>query len=361
MPPYYTLGRSGLRVHPLCLGTMTFGTEWGWGADQSAARALFDRYVEAGGNFFDTADLYTQGTSERWLGQFVRERRLRDKAVIATKFTYNGSPDDPNAGGNGRKHIRAAVEGSLERLGTDYIDLYLLHTWDCLTPAEEVLSTLDDLVRAGKVRYIGLSDVPAWYASRMQTLAEQLGRERLCCLQLEYSLVERSIEDEFVPLGLQHGLGIVAWSPLGMGLLSGKYKGQRPTGGRLEALEGNTNPVFQKWTPKNLEIVAELERVALELGRPMAQVALAWVLGRPGVGSVILGATKLAQLDDNLAALDCHLTPAQRARLDQISAPPPRFPYTFFTNQHQTAIHGSGQVADKPPHYAPPRRFTPPT
>ena len=180
---YYTLGRTGLRVSRLALGTMTFGTEWGWGSDKETARQLFNAYADAGGNFFDTADLYTNGTSETWLGEFVAERGLRDKAVIATKFTYNGEPGNPNAGGNGRKNILRAVEGSLKRLGTDYIDLYILHTWDRVTPAEEVMRTLDDLVRAGKIRHAGLSDVPAWYASRAQTLADWRGYEPISALQ----------------------------------------------------------------------------------------------------------------------------------------------------------------------------------
>src|SRR4051812_10343572 len=172
---YYTLGRSGLRVSRLALGTMTFGTERGWGADKQTAAAMVGTYVEAGGNFFDTADLYTGGTSETWLGELIAERGLRDRAVIATKFTYNAEPGNPNAGGNGRKNILRAVEGSLKRLGTDYIDLYILHTWDMLTPAEEVMRTLDDLVRSGKVRHVGLSNMPAWYAGRAQAIAEHRG------------------------------------------------------------------------------------------------------------------------------------------------------------------------------------------
>lgn len=168
---YYTLGRSGLRVSRLALGAMTFGTEWGWGADEETTRQLFNTYVDAGGNFIDTADLYTNGTSERLIGKFVAERSLRDRVVIAIKFSYNAEPGNPNAGGNGRKNILRAVEGSLQRLGTDYIDLYILHTWDRITPTEEVMRTFDDLVRSGKVRHIGLSDVPAWYATRAQTLA----------------------------------------------------------------------------------------------------------------------------------------------------------------------------------------------
>ncbi|RUW89695.1 aldo/keto reductase, partial [Mesorhizobium sp. M8A.F.Ca.ET.023.01.1.1] len=202
---YYTLGNSGLRVSRLALGTMTFGTEWGWGADRDTARAMFDAYVEAGGNFFDTADLYTGGTAETSLGEFVAERGLRDKAVIATKFTMNSNPGNPNAGGNGRENIMRAVDASLKRLGIDYIDLYLMHIWDRLTPAEEVLRTLDDLVRAGKIRHIGLSDVPAWYAGRAQAIAELRGYEPISALQLEYSLAERAIEHEFVPFGTRHG------------------------------------------------------------------------------------------------------------------------------------------------------------
>lgn len=355
-PAYYTLGHTGLRVSRLALGTMTFGTDWGWGADQSTARALFDRYLAAGGNLFDTADLYTNGASERWLGQFIREAGVRDHVVIASKFSYNGSPGNPNAGGNGRKHLLAAVEGSLQRLGTDYLDLYLLHTWDRLTPAEEVMRTFDDLVRSGKVRHVGLSDVPAWYAARAQTLAEWRGYEKLSALQLEYSLVERGIEDEFIPLGLSQGMGTMVWSPLASGLLSGKYQpsqGGAPVtgGGRLDALAHSGNPGFAKFNERNFAIVAELATVARELGRSMAQVALNWVANRPGVATVILGATKLTQLEDNLGALDFEIPSDLRTRLDVVSATPARFPYTFFTPGMQAMLTGGTTVGDKPAGY----------
>lgn len=231
---YLTLGRSGLVVSPLCLGTMTFGTDWGWGSDEKAARAIFDAFVDAGGNFVDTADLYVGGKSEELLGRFVHERRLRDRVVIATKCSFNAEPRNPNAGGNGRKNVLRAIEGSLQRLGTDYVDLYFLHDWDMVTPVEEVLRTFDDLVRSGKVRHVGLSDVPAWYAARYQTLAEQQGAEPLCALQLEYSLVERTIEREHVPLARELGMGITPWSPLASGFLSGKYaRGDASGAGRL--------------------------------------------------------------------------------------------------------------------------------
>ena len=356
---YHTLGHTGLRISRLALGTMTFGTDWGWGADQTTARQLFDLYLAAGGNILDTAALYTNGNSERWLGQFVRDAGVRDRVVIVTKFGFNGSPGNPNAGGNGRKHLLAAVEGSLRRLGTDYIDLYLLHSWDRLTPAEEVMRTFDDLVRSGKVRYIGLSNVPAWYAARAQAIAGWRGSEKLAALQLEYSLVERGIEDEFIPFGLAHGLGTMVWSPLASGLLSGKYKpsqgGASGTGaGRLETVKGSGNPGFEKFNERNWAIVAELERVAMAVGRSMAQVALNWVAHRPGVATVILGATRPAQLEDNLGALDFELPPELRMQLDAVSAPLPRYPYTFFASNMQAMLTGGATVGDKPAGYAPP-------
>lgn len=359
MKSYYTLGNTGLRVSRLALGTMTFGTDWGWGADQTTARALFDRYLATGGNFFDTADLYTNGNSERWLGQFVRESGTRDQVIIATKFSFNGAPGNPNAGGNGRKHILTAVEGSLKRLGTDYIDLYLLHAWDRITPVEEVMRTFDDLVRSGKVRHVGLSNVPAWYAARAQTLAEWRGYEKISALQFEYSLVERGVEDEFIPLGLNQGMGTMVWSPLGSGLLSGKYKpsqggagGHGP--GRLETLATSGNPGFAKFNERNWAIVTELEKVAREVGRSMAQVALNWVANRPGVATVILGATKLAQLEDNLGALDFTLSVDALTRLNAASAPSPRSPYTFFSTAMQSMLTGGAVVGDKPAGYAAP-------
>ena len=352
---YYTLGRSGLRVSRLALGTMTFGDNWGWGAAEDTARAMFDRYLAAGGNFVDTADLYTDGASEELLGRFMAETGARDRVVLSTKFSYNAQPGNPNAGGNGRKHILRAVDGSLRRLRTDYIDLYLLHTWDRLTPAEEVVRTLDDLVRAGKIRYAGLSDVPAWYAARAQTFAEAHALTPLVNLQLEYSLIERHIEHEFVPMAAELGMGITAWSPLGMGLLSGKYKASETGGrgeGRLAKISGA--PGFDRFTERNWRIVAALEEVAAAMGRPMAQVALSWVVTQPGVASVIVGATKLGQLDDNLAALSFEIPVALRARLDAASALEPTFPYWFFGDVQQSRLHGGVAVGSKPVGYAPP-------
>lgn len=356
---YYTLGNTGLKVSRLALGTMTFGDDWGWGADDAASRQIFDAYVEAGGNFFDTADMYTNGNSERMLGRYINEAGIRDKAVIATKFSYNAEPGNPNAGGNGRKNIMRALDGSLERLGTDYVDLLILHTWDRVTPAEEVMRTFDDLVSSGKVRHVGLSDVPAWYASRAQTIAELRGYERLSTLQLEYSLIERNIENEFTDLAASHGMGMMVWSPLASGLLSGKYrpsKGEQPSGeGRLSIAAGSGNPAFDKFNDRNWAIVAELEKVAGELDRSMAQVALNWVANRPGVASVLIGATKLSQIEDNLGALDFEIPADLRERLDAVSERELQFPYSFFTPGMQAMLQGGVPVGDKPAGYAPNR------
>jgi aryl-alcohol dehydrogenase-like predicted oxidoreductase len=352
---YYLLGRSGLRVSRLALGTMTFGNAGirgiggSWGSDETTARAIFNRYVEAGGNFIDTADSYAGGMSESLVGSFVAEAGLRDQVVIATKFSNNLSPGNPNAGGNGRKNIMRAVEASLRRLKTDYIDLYLLHTWDRMTPVEEVMRTLDDLVRAGKIRYAGLSDVPGWYAARAQTWAEAHALATPISLQLPYSLVERSIEHEFVPLAETLGLGITAWSPLAMGLLSGKYRSGTQAGRLALDASGTGLGLFNE---RNARIVAALEETAANVGRSMAQVALNWVVNRPGVAAAIVGASRLDQLEDNLAALDFELTADQYAALDAASAIEAPYPYSLFADDYQAGILNTGSsVGEKPKTY----------
>ena len=357
---YFTLGRTGLKVSRLALGAMTFGTSWGWGADKDTARALFDTYIDAGGNLVDTADAYTGGDSETFVGEFIRGKR--DRVVVSTKVSsYNLDPTNPNAGGNSRKHILCAVEASLKRLNTDYIDLYIVHTWDHVTPVEEVVRTFDDLVLSGKVRYVGLSDVPAWYASRGQAVAELQGHELFSALQLEYSLAERAIEDEYVPLGIAYGMGVMVWRPLASGLFSGKYRPSKAAlddakeqgDGRLKQMSGPSNPAFNKLTPNNWNIVAELERVSDALGRSMAQTALNWVSNRPGVATVIIGATKLSQLQDNLQALDFEIPRELLERLDAVSKPDPRFPYYFFEPDMQAMFAGEKPLGDKPPQYVP--------
>ena len=338
---YITLGRTGLRVSPLCLGTMTFGTEWGWGNEEPDARAIFDRYLDAGGNFIDTADAYTQGKSEEMLGKFIRERSVRDQVVLATKFTFNTARGNPNAGGNGRKNVYRAIESSLRRLQTDYIDLYWLHFWDTVTPVEEVLYTLNDLVRAGKIRHYGFSYTPAWYVARAQTLAEKEGKDRIAALQLEYSLAERNIEREHIPVAQELGIAVCPWSPLAGGLLSGKYKREGDSGsgeGRLEKTKAN--PISNRFTPRNWRVAELLVEAAKKLDKPPAQVALNWVATQPGVTSTIIGATKLAQLDDNLASLSFKIPPDVRARLDEATAIEPVHPYVFFRPAMQAMTTG---------------------
>jgi aryl-alcohol dehydrogenase-like predicted oxidoreductase len=356
---YVTLGRSGLRVSPLCLGTMTFGNEWGWGSEEQTARAMFDRYVDAGGNFIDTADLYTEGHSEELLGKFISERALRDRVVLATKFTFNAEPGNPNAGGNGRKNIYRALEASLRRLQTDYIDLYWLHAWDTVTPVEEVVSTLNDLVRAGKIRHYGFSDTPAWYVARAQTLAEKEGKERLIALQLEYSLVERNIENEHVPAAQELGLGITPWSPLAGGFLSGKYERRGNTGhgeGRLEITK-DLNPGFQKFKEHNWQILDVVLDVAKHINKSPAQVALNWAATQPGITSTIIGASKLVQLEDNLRSVGFEIPHELRIKLDEVSALEPGHPYNIFYPGMQGMISGGTSVYP----WAPARVYGPPS
>lgn len=228
---FRTLGRTGLRVSPLCLGAMTFGWNISWGTDRETSQKIFDAYRVWGGNFIDTADAYGGGASEEMVGEFIATAKCRHEIVLATKFSFNGQPGDPNAGGNGRKNILRAVEGSLKRLRTDFIDLYILHVWDGVTPVEEVAETLNDLVRAGKVRHVGLSDVPAWYASRFATITALRGWEGPASLQLEYSLISRSLEREHMPMAQELGISITPWSPLASGFLTGKF---RRVSGKIE-------------------------------------------------------------------------------------------------------------------------------
>jgi aryl-alcohol dehydrogenase-like predicted oxidoreductase len=324
---------------------MTFGTQWGWGSEESTARTIFDRYLEAGGNFVDTADGYTNGQSEEMVGKFIGERGLRDQVVLATKFTFNALQGNPNTGGNGRKNIYRALDASLRRLKTDFIDLYWLHAWDTVTPVEEVVSTLNDLVRNGKIRHYGFSDTPAWYLTRARTLAEKEGKEPLVALQLEYSLIERNIEREHIPAAQELGMTLCPWSPLAGGFLSGKYKREGDSGageGRLEVQKGN--PIFNRFKDRNWKVLDALLAVAKELGRKPAQVALNWVATQPGITSTIIGATKTEQLADNLAAIEFTIPAELRRRLDEASALEPVHPYVFFEGPIQTMIHGGVRV-----------------
>jgi len=324
---FRTLGRSGLVVSPLALGTMTFGTPR-WGSSEDVSEAIFNAYVEAGGNFIDTADVYSGGRSENLLGGYIAGRSLRDKLALATKFTFSAEDGNPNAAGNGRKNIHRALEGSLKRLQTDYIDLYWMHIWDTVTPVEEVLQSLGDLQRAGKIRYFGLSDVPAWYAVRASTLASAHTVPGPIALQMEYSLVERTIEREHLPAARECGLGMMPWSPLAGGFLAGKYE-RNDAGMTGEGRLSGSNPFGDtKFTNRNWRILDVLKAVAAEMGRPPAQVALAWATAQPGITSTIIGASKTEQLQDNLASLDISFTPEQKQALLEGSAPEPS-PYDY--------------------------------
>jgi aryl-alcohol dehydrogenase-like predicted oxidoreductase len=326
---YSPLGSSGLRVSPVGLGTMTFGSG-GWHAGEEASRAIFRRYLERGGNFIDTADVYAGGAGEELIGRLVRETTERDRLVIATKFGGPTHPDDPNGRGNGRKHILAALEASLRRLNTDYVDLYLLHLWDRITDVDEVMSTFDALVRGGRVRAVGLSNVPAWWAAKAQTLAHHRGWEPVAALQLEYSLAERSIEWEHLPAARNLGMAVVPWSPLANGFLTGKYRRNATSGaGRLAPQQGW--PVEVALTDRHWRILDALNAVATDLGRTPAQVALNWVTTRPGVLGTLVGATTVEQLDANLDALDIGLSADHLATLDAGShAAPAMTPHSLF-------------------------------
>ncbi|WP_405059695.1 aldo/keto reductase [Kribbella sp. NBC_01505] len=350
---YYLLGRSGLRVSRLALGTMNFGTggfhaPYGRTPDQAAA--IFHSYVDAGGNFIDTADFYTAGESEEILGKLIAESALRDRMVLTSKFTNSVDPGNPNAGGNGRKHMIRAVEDSLRRLGTDYLDLFLLHTWDRITPVDEVLRTFDDLTRAGKIRYAGLSDVPAWYAARAQNDAVPM-----VSLQLPYSLAERTIETEHVPMAQNLGLGITAWSPLAGGFLTGKYSRDQVDGIAGEGrLTGESAPPRSR-TDQQWELLKTLRTVADELDVSMAQVAVNWVATQPGVASAIVGASSPEQLTATMGSLDFELPAALRADLDAASAVPAESVYRMFTPEYQGWLVSAGaKVGDKPAGYQPP-------
>ncbi len=323
-----TLGRSGLAVSRLCLGTMTFGRE----ADEAASRAMVDRFLDAGGTFVDTADVYQQGVSEEITGRALRGRR--DEVVLATKvrFAMGGRPNDV---GLSRRHIVAGCEASLRRLGTDWIDLYQVHMWDDSTPIEESLDALSDLVAQGKVRYVGASNFAGWHLMRAELAAAAAGYVRFVSLQPQYSLIERRLEYEIGPAAEALNLGLIPWGPLAQGLLSGKY--DRTTGPAAETRMADAEPEHvESWQrrdeERNWRIVDAVMDIARETGRTAPQVALNWLLSRPGVASPIVGARRIEQLEDNLGAVGWRLDDAQRARLTEVSAPPPMHPHDFIAD-----------------------------
>lgn len=339
---YVTLGRSGLRVSPMCLGTMTFGLDWGWGCDVDVSKQIIDAFMDRGGNFIDTANIYTKGHSEAIVGNYIgADPAKRDRAVIATKFLGNLYPGDPNAGGAHRKSMVRACEHSLRRLKTDYIDLYWMHWNDVHTPIDETMRALDDLVRSGKVRYIGFSDTPAWKCAQAQTEAHFRGWSPLVALQIEYSLMERTVEADLVPMAREMGMGITPWSPLKGGILTGKYT--RENAGKVDPGRGGW---VTNWLGDRVYgMVDVLKAVSDQVGCTPAQAALAWVQSKPGVTSTIIGARTVEQLMDNLGALDVELSAEQVQQLDEVSKPALPFPHEFLrftanSTQGGTVING---------------------
>jgi len=324
---YVTLGRSGLRVSPLCLGAMTFGTEWGIGVEAEPSMDLLDRYIDRGGNFIDTANMYNKGHSEAIMGDYFapggRKGGKRDRVVIATKWLGNMWPGDPNGGGGHRKAMIDSFHHSLRRLRTDYVDLLWMHFWDRWTPMDETMRTLDDLVRAGKVRYIGFSDTPAWKCAQAQVMAEWKGWTPLIALQIEYSLLERTVEGELMPMAAELGMGVTPWSPLKGGVLSGKYRrGATPEGARQKADSKHLSDTAYA-------VVDALDAIATSHTCTVAQAALAWVRQQAGVSSTIIGARSLEQLDANIASLGVTLTREELATLDGLTRPNLNFPHDF--------------------------------
>jgi aryl-alcohol dehydrogenase-like predicted oxidoreductase len=332
---YTLLGQSGLRVSELALGTMTFGTDWGWGASESESAKQFELFAEAGGTLIDTANRYTNGSAETILGDLLAADR--DHFVVGTKYSLNTRDGDLNAGGNHRKNLVQALEASLRRLRTDHVDVLWLHAWDYLTPPEEVMRALDDQVRLGKVLYLGVSDTPAWVVAQLQTLAAARGWSTFAGLQIEYSLVQREVERELIPMARGLGLGVLAWGPLGAGVLSGKYASGSPSGERR----------LQDADPARLAIARTVADVARELGLRDSVVALAWLRAQGGV-IPILGARTAQQLADNLACLDTQLPEAALARLDQASHVARGFPHDFLASA-DFIFGGMSNRLDLPP------------
>lgn len=321
---YKLLGRSGLRVSELALGTMTFGEEWGWGASKEESQKIFEAFANAGGNFIDTANRYTEGTSERFVGEFVASDR--EHFIVATKYTLKMRDGDPNFSGNHRKNMVQSLEASLRRLNLDYVDLFWLHAWDFTTPIDEVMRGLDDLVRQGKVLYIGISDTPAWVVSWANAVADLRGWTPFVGLQIQYSLIDRDPERDLLPMARTLDLGVTPWGILGSGVLTGKYNNNQSTEGRAA-----------RWgdiPERSLAIAREVGRVAEEIGCSSSQVAIAWVHQQAGVMVPLLGARTLNQLQDNLGALNVKLSDDHLARLDSVSKIELGFPHSFLTNDN---------------------------
>jgi len=333
---YKLLGRSGLKVSELCLGTMGFGTEGGWGADKEASFAIMDSFANGGGNFIDTANIYKLGTSEKIIGEYLSNHD-RDYFVLATKYTLKDNVTNPNASGNNRKNMMRSVENSLKRLQTDFIDLLYLHIWDDLTPIDEVLRGLDDLIKQGKVNYAAISDTPAWVVAKGNTLAELMGWSQFIALQVEYSLIARTPERELIPMAKHFGMTVTPWAPLGGGVLTGKY---------LRGEKGRIKPESKRLDERSTNIAKAVVAVADELGASPGNVALKWTMEQGFSCIPIAGATKLSQLEDNLKTVSVKLTPEHLKKLNEASAIDLGFPGDFF-NEDAVKMNTFGGFYDK--------------
>jgi aryl-alcohol dehydrogenase-like predicted oxidoreductase len=342
---YKLLGKSGLRVSELCLGGMTFGQDWGnmlLGASKEESKKMFEHFVEAGGNFIDTANVYQNGSSEKYIGEFIAPER--EKFVLATKYTISTNPDDPNASGSHRKSLVQSVSASLKRLNSSYIDLLWVHFWDSMTPVEELMRSLDDLVRSEKILYVGISDAPAWFISQANTLAELRGWSPFVGIQIMYSLIERTPERELLPMAKALDIGVTAWSPLGGGVLSGKYNNNRQSEHEAKRFRDD-NPMSAVFVnKKNLSIADEVQTIAKETGRTPSQVALNWIRQQKDRGVIIpiIGTRTETQIKDNLGCLDFELTSNHMDRLDEISKIQLGFPHDFIESESgKTLVYGT--------------------
>jgi aryl-alcohol dehydrogenase-like predicted oxidoreductase len=333
---YKLLGRSGLKVSELCLGTMGFGTEAGWGADAATSFAIMDAFANAGGNFLDTANIYKLGTSEKIIGDYLGNHD-RDYFVLATKYTLKDNTTNPNASGNNRKNMMRSVEESLKRLKTDFIDVLYLHIWDDITPIDEVLRGLDDLIRQGKVNYAAISDTPAWVVAKGNTMAELMGWSQFIALQVEYSLIQRTPERELIPMAKHFGMTVTPWAPLGGGALTGKY---------LRGEKGRIKPESKRLDDRSTKITQTVVAIADDLGVSAAHVALQWTMSHGFSCIPIVGATKVEQLTENLKTIDVTLNASQIQHLNEISAIELGFPGDFF-REDAVKMNSFGGFYDK--------------
>ncbi|MFO8029580.1 MAG: aldo/keto reductase [Cyclonatronaceae bacterium] len=333
MMKYKLFGNSGLRVSEVSLGTITFGTDWGWGADEKECRNMFDTYAQAGGNFIDTANRYTEGSSERIVGDCIKSDR--DHFVVATKYTFFDRQGDVNFSGNHRKNMMRSVHESLKRLDTDYIDVLWLHAWDFLTPLEEVMRGLDDLVRAGKVHYLGISDTPAWVAARANTLAEIRGWTAFCGLQIEYSLLERTPERELIPMAKSLGMAVTPWGPLGAGVLTGKY---------LKGESGRVSKTSEHLSERSNRIASAVVDSAEIMGVTPAQLALRWTMQQEFSSIPVVGSSNSAQLQDSLGALDVNIPDDIMSKLDEASRIDLGFPHEFLSQEDTRNVLYGGMI-----------------